>query len=73
MLYLLALTDSFRGRGAAIRGARFNILVSTHRHLGLPNGIFPSGFPQAVLFKDFIVIVVPIKEEYKDIKYKAFF
>jgi hypothetical protein len=72
VLYLLAHTESFHGRGAAFRGPRFNILLSTHRHLGLPNGIFPSGFPPALLFEDFIVVVVPIKEECKDIKYKAF-
>ena len=73
MLYLLALSESFHGRGAAFRGPRFNILLSTHRHLGLPNGIFPSGFPPALLSKDFIVVVVPIKEECKDRKQKALF
>jgi len=67
-LYLHLLTASAEGVQAVIRGAWFNIPLSTHRHLCLPNAIFPSGFPQAVLFKDFIVIVVPIKEEYEDIK-----
>jgi hypothetical protein len=68
VLYLLALTESFHGRGAAFRGPLFNILLPTHRYLGLPNSTFPSGFPPAVLFKDFIVVVVPIKEECKDRK-----
>ena len=68
VLYLPALTESFHGRGAAFRGPRFNILLPIHRHLGLPNGILPLGFPPSVSFKDFIVVVVPIKEEWKDRK-----
>ena len=51
---------------------RVNILLSTHLYLDLPIGTFPSGFPPAVLFIDFTVVVVPVKEECKDRKWKAF-
>jgi hypothetical protein len=68
VLYLPALTESFHGSS----WSTIYIRLPTHRHLGLPNGIITSGFPPAVSFKDFIVVVVPIKEECKDRNQKTF-
>jgi hypothetical protein len=34
--------------------------LSTHLRLGLPSGLFPSGFPTNILFSPFMLHVLPI-------------
>ena len=43
---------------------RSNLLLSSHLHLGLPSGLFPSGFPTKILYtpllSSYILHVPPI-------------
>jgi hypothetical protein len=43
---------------------RFNIVYLRHLRLGLPSGLFPSGFPTNILYA-FLVSLIMFGEEYK--------